>query len=437
MVHPTLGWLIQAALGSNPDVTVDADDYFQRFAFCDRSISTRPQPDLGLVVVIPCFNEPDSIGSLASLWECERPACAVEVIVVVNSPAHCDPAIRWQNQITLKEMAQWIHDHMDPRFAFHVLDFPALPSKQAGVGLARKIGMDEAARRFDDVSRRAGVVVCYDADCRCERNYLLSIEEHFQKHPRSPGCSIYFEHPLKGTLDARVYRAIVLYELHLRYYVQALRYAGFPYAYHTVGSSMAVRADAYKKQGGMNKRQAGEDFYFLHKIIPLGHFTHLTDTTVFPSPRVSERVPFGTGKAIGAYLKGEEISTYPLQAFLDLRLLCGQLPFLYASKDSAACELLPDSVQSFLQKHGFDGALREILENTSSEAAFRKRFFHWFNGFQAMKFIHHGRDHYYGEAQVEEESRQLLALLPGVQRCSADLSVGEVLEIYRRLDRGR
>ena len=416
-------------------MTTGADHYFQRFAFCERSILTKPHPDLGLVVVIPCFNEPDLIGSLASLWECERPTCAIEVIVVVNSPAHGDPAIRLQNELTLKEAAGWIAEHMDARFAFHMLDLPDLPPKQAGVGLARKIGMDEAARRFDDVHRPAGVVVCYDADCRCEGNYLVRVEEHFQRNPRSPGCSIYFEHPLSGALDAETYQAIALYELHLRYYVQALRYAGFPYACHTVGSSMAVRAHAYKKQGGMNKRQAGEDFYFLHKIIPLGHFTELIDTTVFPSPRASDRVPFGTGKAVGAYLKGDEISTYPLRAFLDLKLLFEQLPSLYGKKDCTSSEPLPESVQSFLQKQGFEAALREIRENTSSEAAFRKRFFRWFNGFQAMKFIHHARDHYYGEGKVEEEAQKLLALLPGDQPCAVGLAVGELLIIYRRLDR--
>src|SRR5207249_6387595 len=106
---------------------------------------------------------------------------------------------------------------------------------------------------------------------------------HFRENPRSPGCSIYFEHPLEGPLDARVYDAISTYELHLRYYVQALRYAGFPYAYHTFGSCMTVRADAYMEQGGMNKRKAGEDFYFLQKIISLDGFSDLTETTVIPS----------------------------------------------------------------------------------------------------------------------------------------------------------
>src|SRR5213594_3575687 len=99
---------------------------------------------------------------------------------------------------------------------------------------------------------------------------------------------------MAGLLDPKVAEAIAAYELHLRYYVRALRYAGFPYAHHTIGSCMAVRADVYKKQGGMNKRQAGEDFYFLQKIIPLGHFTDLTETKVIPSSRPSDRVPFGT-----------------------------------------------------------------------------------------------------------------------------------------------
>lgn len=390
-----------------------------------------------MAVVIPCFNEPDLIGSLASLWDCARPACSVEVIVVVNSSIACDSAARLQSQLTLKEASQWIVRHADPRFAFHVLYFPDLPAKQAGVGLARKIGMDEAARRFDDVRKPGDIVVCYDADCRCERNYLISIEQHFQKHPRSPACSIYFEHPLEGPLDAQAYEAIAIYELHLRYYVQSLRYADFPYAYHTIGSCMAVRADAYKKQGGMNKRQAGEDFYFLHKIIPLGGFANLTDTTVFPSPRASNRVPFGTGKAVGSYLRDAQTGTYPLQAFLDLKLLLDQLPSIYREQDFAidASHSLPESIRSFLQKQGFAKALEEIFANTSSEATFRKRFFHWFNGFQAMKFIHHARDDFYGEGRVEEQSQKLLMLLPGGCRVLAGPSVRELLKVYRQLDR--
>src|SRR4030095_9895180 len=122
-------------------------------------------------------------------------------------------------------------------------------------------GMDEALRRFDEVGWAEGIIAGYDADCRCETNYLTALERHFQKNSQSPGCSIYFEHPLSGPLSPAVYEGAAAYELHLRYFVQALRYAGFPHAHHTLGSCMAVRACTYCKQGGMNKRKAGEDFY--------------------------------------------------------------------------------------------------------------------------------------------------------------------------------
>jgi hypothetical protein len=419
-------------------LTRETDLYFHRFGFCDRQIVTAPEPDLGMVVVIPCFNEPDLIGSLESLWRCERPACSVEVIVVVNSPAGCGDAIRRQNQATLKTAAEWIALHRHPRFACHTLHLPELPAKQAGVGLARKIGMDEALRRLADVGRAEGIIVGYDADCGCEINYLTALERHFRESPLSSGCSIYFEHPLKGPLSPAVYEAIAAYELHLRYYIQALRYAGLPQAHHTLGSCMAVRADAYRKQGGMNRRKAGEDFYFIHKIIPLGGFTDLTSTTVYPSPRPSDRVPFGTGKAVCEFLSGRPIKTYPLEAFLDLKQLVEHVPEIYRCGKEGRTDIpatLPMPVRDFLSRQQFVDAVAEICENTSSEAAFRKRFFRWFDGFRAMKFVHHARDCFYGGHTLEEQAARLLAATDNGPSGANELS--ELLKIFRALDRSR
>src|SRR5439155_20540102 len=203
-----------------------------------------------------------------------------------------------------------------------------------------------------------------------------------------------YEHPLEGLLNTKVYEAVAAYELHLRYYLQALRYAGFPHAHHTLGSCMAVRADVYREQGGMNKRQAGEDFYFLHKIIPLGGFADVTETVVHPSPRPSDRVPFGTGKAVRAFLGGKEMGTYPLEAFLDLKQLFDWLPLSYRHGEESAGECagpLPETVRGFLRQQRFAEAMKDIRRNTSSEAAFLKRFSRWFDGFRAMKFVHYVR----------------------------------------------
>src|SRR5256885_5318511 len=104
--------------------TPETDYYFRRFGFCERQIATPPQADLSIVVVIPCFNEPDLIGSLETLWFCERPECSVEVIVVLNSPAGCSAGIPFPKQATLKISTAWIEQHPDPRLGFHTPPFP-------------------------------------------------------------------------------------------------------------------------------------------------------------------------------------------------------------------------------------------------------------------------------------------------------------------------
>ena len=370
-------------------------NYFQRFGFSERQIDEPPPEDLGIVVVVPCFDEPDLIGALESLRACERPKFAVEVIAVVNSSADASKEAKARNRASAEIALSYAH-------VIHVSD---LPPKHAGVGLARKIGMDEALRRFADVGRLwNGVILNFDADCRCDANYLGAIEAQFATHPRTRGCSIYFEHP-PGPAD--------LYELHLRYYVQGLRYAGHPYAFHTIGSCMAVRAQVYMEQGGMNKRKAGEDFYFLQKVIALGNYTDLLTTRVIPSARESDRVPFGTGKAVGEQLRGKPALTYPFEAFEDLKAFFEDI------------ENPRDQVHKFLEPLGFEQKLREIRDNTAGADAFRNRFFRWFNGFAAMKYIHFARDRFYGPRVVSGEARRL----PGFA------NEKDLLKAYRDLQR--
>jgi hypothetical protein len=407
------------------------DFYFERFGFCSRQIETPPSSQLGLVVVIPCYDEPGLIDSLEALWRCERPRCGVEVIVVINSGENAPEAVVQRNQRTHKEANAWIAAHSDEQLLFHCLNLTGLPAKKAGVGLARKVGMDEALRRFHDVKQLEGVIVCFDADCTCDPNYLVELERFFAEHPQAPGCSVYFEHPLDGADEPDVYRAVTLYELHLRYYVEALRYAGFPSAFHTIGSSMAVRALNYCEQGGMNKRQAGEDFYFLHKIIPLGGFGEINSTRVLASPRPSHRVPFGTGRAVREYLDRGKFESYPLQAFEDMRFLFADLPELY--KSDGPISGCPEVLQQFLQEQDVSRHLEEIREHTTTQGAFQKRFFRWFDGFRAMKYIHFAREHAYGSADVLGVACEIYRKRARVLFAPADAR--DLLLAYRRLHR--
>lgn len=403
-------------------------DYLERFGLSQYRaplLGEAPHPNLGMVVVIPCYNEPEVLASLHSLWRCKRPERAVEVMVVINSGEGSPMEVLEQNQRSLEEGKLWVREDCDRDFRVHFLNAANVPRKHAGVGLTRKIGMDEALCRLGGLDRMDAPIVCFDADSGCDENYLVEIENYFRVERKSPGCSIYFEHPLEGPEPAEIYEAITLYELHLRYYVEGLRFAGFPHAFHTIGSSMAVRAEAYMKQGGMNRRQAGEDFYFLHKIIPLGDFGEINTTRVVPSPRASDRVPFGTGRAVRNYLRGGTFETYPLEAFRDLKQLFARVEELRSS-DAVLGEMAP-ALQTFLTRQNVASALEQIRTHTKSAETFRNRFFRWFDGFMAMKYIHHARDTQYGSAAVTDAARTLIR--------GTESSAHDLLLTYRSFQR--
>lgn len=411
--------------------------YLQRNAFCPLQIHDVPHAQLGMVLVIPCFDEPDLNGSLEALWRCTRPQCAVEVIVVVNSGVQHGPEVRARNAATISAAEAWIAEHDDPKLRFFVLHHPDLPKKHAGVGLARKIGMDEAVGRLARASRISAPIVCFDADAGCDPNYLVAIEQHFQRHPETPGCSIYYEHPLEGPEAPEVYAGILRYELYLRYYVQALRWAGHPHAYHTIGSSMAVRSNYYQMQGGMNRRKAGEDFHFLQKIIPLGGFTELTATRVLPSPRISDRVPFGTGKAMGDYVAApsEDYPVYAPEGFRQLRVALAQVRAWYAL-DRAGLEAvlaaLPELVRVYWERLGFVENVLEIQQYTRDVDAFYKRFFRWFHGLRVLQYFHFVRDEYLENVGIVEAANVIAGEIAGTV---VDKDLQGLLEHYRRLDR--
>lgn len=392
-------------------------NYFDKYALYPPLTGPAPEAGLSLAVTIPCHEEPDLTRTLDSLAACKPPQKPVEVIVVINSAGNAPENVKQHNAETLSQALAWAARNKRPGLQFHILHFPDLPPKHAGVGLARKIAMDEAARRLTAAGNPRGVIACLDADSLVQPNYLQALQRHFDQHPACPAAGIYYEHPLAGDDYApEIYEAIARYELHLRYYVHALRWAGLPTATQTVGSAMAVRADAYQAQGGMNRRQAGEDFYFLHKFTPLDGFGEITTTTVIPSPRFSHRVPFGTGKAVGDILAGKTLNTYSPLIFKDLKVFLDKTDrwfhlscaaFLQQNATALAefdhtLRALPPAILTFLEKENFREKLCEIRRNTATPEAFRKRFFRWFDPFLAMKYVHHARDHFYPGVPVED-----------------------------------
>jgi len=402
-------------------------------------IAEPPPGDLGLVIVIPAKDESDLVEALRALHACEQPRGSVEIIVVANTSETDPPDCITHNAQMAENAANWAVNHSRPGLLTHVLQCHDLPKKYAGVGLARKIGMDEACLRLETVGNPGGVIVCFDADSLCDPNYLVELASLFHRNDGCQACSIYFEHPLGGSgFPPAIYEAIALYELHLRYFVHAQRFAGFPFATQTVGSSMAVRCSSYQQQNGMNRRKAGEDFYFLHKFTPLGHVAELNTTRVIPSPRTSHRVPFGTGKAVGEILgSGGTYTTYSPKSFEDLRGLFQTVDSLFDAPDRQRyTDALPENVASYISGLPFWERVEEIRSNVAAPPAFRTRFFRWFNAFLIMKYLHHARDHACPDEEITSAARWLLTKAHNLdQEDVAPLDAAALLGIYRTIDR--
>lgn len=412
--------------------------YFERYAYYKKSlIKEPPSPDLGLVVTVPCYDEPDLTGSLKSLAQCSEPVCDVEVIVLINEPENASAEVSRKNANSYDDARKWTVNHSRARIRFHILYDKTLPERHAGVGLARKIAMDEACRRLVLAGADPGIITGFDADCRCEPDYLVETERLFMEH-RLTGASFYFEHPLTGPEDPELYRGIAAYEYHLRYYVLGLRYAGFPYAFHTIGSSMAVEYKAYLKQGGMNLRKAGEDFYFLHKIFPLGRFREINTTRVMPSPRPSHRVPFGTGRSMMKWqeMAAKQYQTYHPDTFEDLKKFIKVVMGLYGPDHRNTGKWmngLPGTILDFFGKEKMVNKISAIRSKSASPRTFQKNFFHWFNGLEILHFVHHARDHTYGIVPVTETGKWLAEKYN--INSSAGKDVFQLLKAVRDYDR--
>ncbi len=418
---------------SNPEIFTR---YLQKQTVFPPFISEMPDKNLGIIIVIPCFNEPDIENTLLSIKNCDLPEQKLEIIVVVNNSETSTEAIKKQNIRTYKDLLLKKPQIDTSTLSLHPVLCNNMPKKHAGVGFARKAGMDEAIRRFEKNNHTNGIIVSLDADTLVEKNYLTAIEQLHKNFPDTSGCSLYFEHATSGNeFPEKVYRGITRHELYLRYYVEALRYTGFPYAFHAIGSCFTVRADIYAMQGGMNRKQGGEDFYFLHKIFPLGEFRELNTTTVFPSSRPSNRVPFGTGPVVSKRMEEKEFLTYSFKAFEDLKMFFAQInAFFRNAKTEKITDNLAKPLQEFLTNTGFYDALKEINQNTASTEAFTKRFFGWFDALRILKYLNFVHEKFYDRVHLTQVCDMLLQALNKELNCKNEM---DLLLLFRDFQRQR
>jgi hypothetical protein len=414
-----------------------ASDYLEKRALFPELIKEAPSEDTSIIVVVPSFDEPEITFLLDSLNLCAEPACSVEVLIIVNAPEGAEENSLLNNRESIFKIESWKKEHTGCFYSVFVIDLTSVKMEGWGVGMARKAGMDEALRRFDQINKPDGIILNLDADCKVKSNYFTAVYSEMNDRKDRSACSIYFEHPTSGDeFSGSVYKAIILYELHLRYYFQGVAFTGFPYVHHTVGSAIAVKALPYMKAGGMNRRMAGEDFYFIQKLVPAGGFFNLNQTIVFPSPRASFRVPFGTGPVISRLTQAdnETLLSYNFEAFKDLKIffsLIDKIFFTGNDDPEFFFNDLPPGLKEFTGVIEWADKIREIRGNTSGIESFRKRFFGWFNMFKIVKYLNWVHNSNMAKKPVIESASELL-IAAGIEFKSKDSA--KMLDYFRRLE---
>ncbi|MEH6584381.1 MAG: hypothetical protein V7754_20780 [Halioglobus sp.] len=355
------------------------------------------------VLVIPAYNEsPLLLEKLTSnLASAERTLC----ILVLNRPEsepnpHCNQALResvHQRSDTQENNPPLVAltDTVDLFLLDLEMQRGPTPDSQ-GVGLARKTGCD-LALYWQSLGHIHSEWICSsDADAELPRDY-------FRRLALTPDKTVAAVFPFMHVAGADVQtdEATALYELWLHYYVLGLSYASSPYAYHTLGSCIAIRRDCYAQVRGYPKRAGGEDFYLLNKAAKTGPVARLEGECIALESRISTRVPFGTGPAVAKIMVGgdweEQAMFYHPDSFEALRIWLNAMPGLFSTEldelpqrleeQGLSQPLAQDSYQALMQL-GVREALAHCRRQGKSQAQFERQFHQWFDGFRTLKFLH-------------------------------------------------
>jgi hypothetical protein len=384
--------------------------YLDKYGCGRWELEIEPGKQFDCVIVVPAIAEYDNLITLLySLVENKfNRDYKVAVIFIINSIETSSQEVKIENQKTLELFRRIpnkdnshhpvIEKINSTNLTIGFIDVSSegkeMPEKTGGVGLARKIGMDLALTIFDYSSSRKKIIACLDADCTIGKNYIEEIISSFNTKNIN-AATINYEHSLPE--DEKKLEAIICYEIIIRYYELGLKYANSKYAVQAIGSTLCCDYEAYIKVEGMNKKKAGEDFYFLEKIIKNYEIERISSTKVFPQGRQSWRVPFGTGQRINRFLSKSqnEYLLYNPESFVVLKkwleLFNNKNTFSTRDYLQKAKEVHPE-LFNFLVQQNFENDWEKISDNSKGKKHLHSQKIKWFDGFRTLKLIHHLRD---------------------------------------------
>ena len=437
-------------VGNQKHIRKYLEKYAEPEALCDTSPINR---SFDLALVLPCFDEPyEKVKAIVNA----SPSIAVLTVVVINAPDSASPAALDSTQRLLQDFltSQCYNVNVPLGDCVYYLtntqnlssivlvdrcSSNLIPSDE-GVGLARKIGTDIALSLLLSGKIKSHWVGSTDADATLSDSYFEQLHKR-QYSSKHAGAVFPFQHI---ATEPAIALPAKLYDCSLRYYVNALAWAGSPYAYHTIGSCLAFDLNAYAQVRGFPKRAGGEDFYLLNKLCKLnlqtdeghavvGGITCLNDGQLLLEARASHRVPFGTGpaiKSIGSTASPrDDYCYYHPRIFMLLRLwliAISEFSCLVIDEsvnDSMDCwqalidqlgeqEDLSDIEMSLLNGFSFQSGWVKALDHVRKQCRHQQQVLQhlhtWFDGFKTLKFVHYMREHHYASVNLSN-----LVLLSG------------------------
>jgi hypothetical protein len=393
------------------------------------------------VLVLPAYRESPAL--LQALVRLHPGQGRTLVIVVLNRPDSDDDmqanaelrAAIVESPLPRATRGSVLIQCLNPHTDLYLLEMETLygPTPAAhGVGLARKTGCDLALQWMAAGGISGAWLYSTDADAALPADYF----EQLGCAPANAVAAVFPFRHVPG-VEPACDTATALYELRLRHYVLGLEYAGSPYAYHTLGSCLAIRASAYAHVRGFPKRAGAEDFYLLNKLAKIGPIARLSGSPIQLQSRRSSRVPFGTGPAVEAILASAQPHKaalfYHPCCFEALRALLACLPELARAPEQNIAQLLlkhglnqtvAAQAQQALAALGIQSAIAHCQRQSTSSDQFQRQFHQWFDAFRTLKFIHAIRD----AGWPQQSLTQLDTLQPQLGPTATELTHG----IYHR-----
>jgi len=348
--------------------------------------SNTPSKDkYDIIITIPCYDEYDYIFKTLNSINIQDSVYLEKTIVsiVINNSMDENESVILNNKKTYEKLLNATYD-----FDLILIDAfsngKEIEPKFSGAGMARKISVDAMLNYLKEDS-----LICFiDADTILSDKYLTCIKSSYSKN-KWQASIVNFSHQND---EPKTKVLIKEYEKYLKETAANIKSCGSPYGYVSLGSTMVCTYLAYISVGGMNRKIASEDFYFLQELEKYCGVKQINDILVHPSSRYASRLYLGTSMRLQKSLAGElDLST--LYFSKDAYNILEKWIQLALSSKEKTYNTLKDNILridhdllEFLNSINLKGAWESIVNSPSSNH-FEKQFHRWFDGLSIFKLL--------------------------------------------------